>query len=350
MRQINIFSLGILLFCVGCSNNDHSDVTVYNVEPINNLPITEIKTHNIDFGDTVIINPESIWVEDTLLIMFTSDKQNFLRVYSLVNNELIAKYGFIGRGPGEFLYPQIFKNAPGEYLITDRLRYEIIDINRLIVDKEYKPESYSVDEGLKAIDFFATNGSREDLIYCSGSCDDQLCFQNLKNNKIKPFNCFPDIKGVNISNFIAHTNVFKSSMTKRGDSLFIAYYYYPIIDIVSLKTKKVSRIQHPVDYRYNSVKIIDDINAVVNDPFLCNMSSYTTGTYIYTLYYGDEMKNVENMSCLPQILKYNYDGELVSRFKIDCIATKFCVSDDDKNIYLLSYDEEFNPSIVKAEI
>src|SRR5574344_972758 len=337
MRQINIFSLGILLFCVGCSNNDHFDVTVYNVEPINTLPITELKTHNIDFGDTVIINPESIWVEDTLLIMFTSDKQNFVRVYSLVNNELIAKYGFIGRGPGE-------------YLITDRLRYEIIDINRLIVDKEYKPESYSVDEGLKAIDFFATNGSREDLIYCSGSCDDQLCFQNLKNNKIKPFNCFPDIKGVNISNFIAHTNVFKSSMTKRGDSLFIAYYYYPIIDIVSLKTKKVSRIQHPVDYRYNSVKIIDDINAVVNDPFLCNMSSYTTGTYIYTLYYGDEMKNVENMSCLPQILKYNYDGELVSRFKIDCIATKFCVSDDDKNIYLLSYDEEFNPSIVKAEI
>lgn len=350
MRKINLFLLGILVFCTGCSNNDHSDVTVYNVEPINNLPITELQTHNLDFVDTVIINPESIWVEDTLLIMFTSDKQNFFRVYSLLNNELIANYGFIGRGPGEFLYPQVFKNAPGEYLITDRLRYEIIDINRLIVDKEYKPESYSVDEGLKAIDFFATNESREDVIYCSGSCDNQLCFQNLKSNKIKPFNCFPDIKGVKISNFIAHTNVFKSSMTKSGDSLFIAYYYYPIIDIVSLKTKKVSRIQHPVDYRYNSVKIIDDINAVVNDPFLCNISSYTTVNYIYTLYYGDEMKNVENMSCMPQILKYNYDGELVSRFKIDCIATKFCVSDDDKNIYLLSYDEEFNPVIVKAWI
>lgn len=350
MRLIHWFSLLLVLLSIGCFNNGNPKVTVKSLGPINESPVSEVKTHNFPFEDSIIINPENIWVEDSLLVMFTSDKQNFLRIYSLLSHKLIATYGFIGRGRDEFLYPQVFKNSPREYVITDRLRFCIINIDRLIGEDGYKPDFHNVDEGLNAIDYFATTENYDEIIFSSGSSDDQLCFMNLKDYSTQSFNCFPKIKGVDVSNFISHTNVFKASMTKMGDSLFFAYYYYPIIDIVSLDTRKVSRIQHPVDYGFNHVRVIDNINAVIDDPFLCNISSYSTKNYFYTLYYGDEVKNVENMDCLPQILKYNLDGDLISRFGLDCIATKFCVSDDDKNIYLLSYDDDFNPAILKVEI
>lgn len=116
MRLIHWFSLLLVLLSIGCFNNGNPKVTVKSLGPINEIPVSEVKTHNFPFEDSIIINPENIWVEDSLLVMFTSDKQNFLRIYSLLSHKLIATYGFIGRGRDEFLYPQVFKNSPQNML------------------------------------------------------------------------------------------------------------------------------------------------------------------------------------------------------------------------------------------
>ena len=67
------------------------------------FPCSETVSISFNIHDTTVVSHEDIWIEDSLLIVKSQNRNGFLRFYSLNTGEFIKSYGVIGRGPGEVL-------------------------------------------------------------------------------------------------------------------------------------------------------------------------------------------------------------------------------------------------------
>ena len=345
--------LAIIAFCLfsyECSSYADKSLTVKLLNPIPEYPALEINTELLAIKDTIPFAPESIWVEDTLLIIKTQHKTGFLRLYSLSSGELVKSYGAIGRGPGEYLYPKVFMNAKGEYIIADRLKFGIVHIDQMLLQENYKAKMYYVEKGLSAVNFISMLSDNNTVIFNSGSDENQLCFMKLDDMKIEPYNHYPIIQGVKITNFIASTNIFRSSMSRNDDYVYAAYIHYPIIDIISIEDKTVKRSMHPLTPSANRVTMIDPINAVIDNKFIFYLASYVINSGFYTLYFGDSEDNIENLRTMPEILKYDLSGDLLVRYKLNRLVYDFCIDESGENGYFLSIDKDNEPVVLKASL
>lgn len=345
MRKLAFAFFALLLFA--CSQKNDNNTTVVNLRPVDECPAVELATQPFILHDTIPFAPDKIWVDDTLLVVKTQHNNGFLRIYSLGSGQLVGAYGVVGRGPEEYLRPNIFKNAAGEYLISDKLRFSVVKVDDLLADENYQPKIFELQHGLDAANFLAMPDN-DLIIFNNGSKDDQLYFMSTSCGEMIPYNNFPKINGVDVPNFIASSNVFHSSMVRCGDYILAAYNLYPVIDIISIADKSVLRAMHPISAGVNEVKIIDEINAVVDNKYLYNLSSYVAGDALFTLYYGAMEADIEDFAVMPQILKYDLQGNLSGRYKLSHIVADFCVDDAGKTIYLLSFDNDFNPVIMKS--
>ena len=341
----------LCLYVYGCSTKTGDVIDIRLLKPVSEYPVLEISTELLDIKDPIPLAPDNIWVEDTLIITKTRINNGFLRLYSLNSGELVKSYGSIGQGPGEYLYPQVFKNAKGEYIISDRLKFGVVHIDQMLSQENYKAEIYPVEKGLTATNFISMLSDNNQIIFNSGSDENQLCFMRLDDMKIEPYNRYPAVQGVKVNNFIANTNVFRSSMYRHGDFIFAAYTLYPIVDIISVHTKEVKRSMHPLLQSVNMITMIDHLNAVIDNRFMYNLASYATNEGFYTLYYGDSEENIENFNTTPEILKYDdYTGDLLVRYKLNNIVYNFCIDDSGENGYFLSLDKNFNTIFLKSPL
>ena len=178
--------------------------------------------------------------------------------------------------------------------------------------------------------------------------DNQLCFMALDDMKIVPYNHFPTISGIKVNNFIASTNVFRSSMYRYGDYIYAAYTLFPIVDIISIQNKTVKRSIHPISSSVNLVTVIDNLNAVIDHKYLFHLTSCVTREGFYTLYYGDSEENIENFLTTPEIIKYDNTGDLIVRYRLKEIIYNFCIDDKGENGYFLSFDKDYNPVVLKS--
>ncbi len=348
MKTLILSCLAIILF--SCAPKGDENTVVTNLKSIEEYPAVEVSMQQpLVFKDSVIFSPKDIWVEDSLLVVKAQNENGFLRIYSINSGELLGAYGVVGRGPGEYVFPDVFKNTKGEYLISDHLRFSVVDIKQLLEQENYKPQIHDLEQGVEATNFLAMPNDNE-IIFNAGNKDDQLYFMPLSGGEMVPYNNFPHIDGVKVNNFIASSNVFRSSMVRGGDYIYAAYSYYPIIDIISIADKTVRRSMHPVRAGVNDVKIVDDLNAVMDNRYYYNMSSYVTNNAFYTLYYGASEEDMDSLSVMPQLLKYNLNGELVVRYKLDDLVLKFCVDDAGKTAYFLTFDEDYNAVVVRSDL
>ena len=60
------------------------------------------------------------------------------------------------------------------------------------------------------------------------------------------------------------------------------------------------------------------------------------------------MKNIENFLSTPEILKYDDTGDLMVRYRLKEIIYNFCIDDKGENGYFLSFDNDYNPVVLKS--
>lgn len=336
----------LVLLLHGCASEEDRSVHTVSLGSLDDYPCCETVSTPFDIHDTTVVSHEDIWIEDSLLIVKSQNRNGFLRFYSLNTGEFIKSYGIIGRGPDEYLYPQVFKNPNGTFVISDRMKFGVINVEDLLLDSFYKAELHPVKQGLMSVNFFSYFPNRDLVVYNSGNKESMLDFMSLNDMRIEEYAKFPSVSNEKVPPFVANTNVFRSCMASDSNYVYAAYNLYPVIDIISIDEKSVRRSVHPMPSAYNRIIVKDDLNAVVDNRFICNLDIDVVGGNIYTLYFG-KLEDDMDVGTIPQILKYNQSGELVKRYELKNCVYKICIDESEGVAYAISFNEDYESCILK---
>ena len=201
----------LLLLVLSCTSREKPySCKLVELQDLNTFPVIDLTPTSIALTDTTLLNPEKIWISDTLLIIkdAETDENKFLKYYSLNSFHLLKTYGSIGRGPNEYLTPRVYRHSPNKFLIIEKLRYTLFCTDSLFSNPLYTPEKINVRVGLTAADcVYLINDST--IFANSGMSDYQFSIANISSNRyLLNYKNYPSIiKEKKITDFIANSNI-----------------------------------------------------------------------------------------------------------------------------------------------
>lgn len=244
----------LLLLVLSCTSREKPySCKLVELQDLNTFPAIDLTPTSIALTDTTLLNPEKIWISDTLLIIkdAETDENKFLKYYSLNSFHLLKTYGSIGRGPNEYLTPRVYRHSPNKFLIIEKLRYTLFCTDSLFSNPLYTPEKINVRVGLTAADcVYLINDST--IFANSGMSDYQFSIANISSNRyLLNYKNYPSIiKEKKITDFIANSNIYHAFYILKPntmDSVAIIYRHFPIIDIISLNNLESNPL--PISHR-----------------------------------------------------------------------------------------------------
>ncbi|MEO9886062.1 MAG: BF3164 family lipoprotein [Balneola sp.] len=127
--MLKFFSPLLLLFLVNCEKQ----TTFIDAKLLNGEPLKEVSVLS---GGNV-----SLVVVDTFLVI-QKNEEKFISIYSTKNHELLASLGKEGRGPKEFLGPELIK----------QIGYDEVNNSPLVYVYDYKRKNISTINVIEAIE------------------------------------------------------------------------------------------------------------------------------------------------------------------------------------------------------
>lgn len=342
------------LLCCRPSGEEHNTVTIA-LNPLQDYPCLELKGEVLDLSDSLYA-PVNIEVMDSLLVIdddgYRYMEHDFLRFYSLNTGKLIHRFGGIGRGPGEFQLPRFFKDDRRRFLIIEKLKYYLLDVDSMLRVENYRPCKFEVNDWLKAAGFACLR--QDSILIFQAMSEYQLIFMRLNGDSTGFYKNYPDFaKQGGITDFIASTNVYSADFgvrPGRKDLVNVAYHYFPAVDIVALDGLKTTRVHFPVDRTVNQVQVLDELNAEITNKRLYYRTVYNTANYMWLLYCGDpEMLDGESVP-KTEIHRFTWDGVFAGRYDPGWNIRRFCVDESEKNIYALSLNDEYETVILHFKL
>ena len=134
----------LLLLVLSCTSREKPySCKLVELQDLNTFPVIDLTPTSIALTDTTLLNPEKIWISDTLLIIkdAETDENKFLKYYSLNSFHLLKTYGSMGRGPNEYLTPRVYRHSPNKFLIIEKLRYTLFCTDSLFSNPLYPREN-----------------------------------------------------------------------------------------------------------------------------------------------------------------------------------------------------------------
>jgi hypothetical protein len=341
-----LFELSIALFVASCSHNGASSPDeLVEMDAIDSYPSKNVSVSRFNIYDSLFF-PKNIWISDTVLVMQTEGDKEIFRLYSLSTGEKLRSFGNMGRAGNEYISPEMFQNDSENMIVSDRMKFDMVNIPALLNENRYTPVRMELPV-LSAVNFIAKIDD-SNIVFNSGSLDNQLNFVKVNGDEQINYNKSPQIAGVpELTDFVAQTQVFRSVACYNGVVIFMGYAYYPILDIVDPISHTVKRISFPIQDKYNRVTVVDKLNSVMDNRYYCYNDICVTDDYLYLLYFGAEEKDLESLDITPEIHKFDLDGNLKIRYILDMPITKIAVSENNAECYAIGFDANYEDYIVK---
>lgn len=220
------------------------------------------------------------------------------------------------------------------------MKYSVLNLDSLANNKNYCPLKRNVKGGLTAVSYACK--LNDSIIFFNSSSPWQYSFMNIYSDKRENFNNFPVVVShPQLTDFIANTNIYTANYSVRtGDysQLCVAYWYFPVIDIVSLKDRHVLRLIFPFDKHSYKLKMVDPLNAVLEGRHNFYKDIYTTENSIYLLY--------RNYSNKFEFHQFTWDGTLKQRYVVDEYIKTFCVDEVSGKIYAVKRGDNYEPELI----
>lgn len=330
-------------------------LSISKMKALEEYPCQELVADFFPLGDS-LYRPSGIWVMDSLLILKDEGYEylghDFLRIYSLNTGKLVSRFGRIGRGPGEFLLPRFFKCGSRSFLIIEKLKYYLFDVDSLLKHKDYRPLRFEVKDWLKGTNFACLY--RDSVLVLNAMSEEQLTFVYPGGDRVRHYKNYPEWTAVSgITDFIANTKVYAANYNVHPgtkDRVNIAYRYFPAVDIVSLDNLKTLRIMFPINHSVNHIRVMDELNAEITEPCIYYREVFNTERAMWLLYDGVPKAEYGEKVQRSEIHRFSWEGQLVRRYRTDRTIRSFCVDEAGKRIYALSVDEEYEPVIVSYDL
>lgn len=345
----------LLLLVLSCTSREKPySCKLVELQDLNTFPVIDLTPTSIALTDTTLLNPEKIWISDTLLIIkdAETDENKFLKYYSLNSFHLLKAYGGIGRGPNEYLTPRVYRHSPNKFLIIEKLRYTLFCTDSLFSNPLYTPKKTNVRVGLTAADcVYLINDST--IFANSGMSDYQFSIANISSNRyLLNYKNYPSIiKEKKITDFIANSNIYHAFYILKPhtmDSVAIIHRHFPIIDIISLNNLESTRYQFPINKSVNKVTVLDKLNARVEEEVNYYKNYFSTDNYIYLLYCDSKNKDLSISNNNFEIHQFDWQGRFLKRYRLNRYILSFCVDEKSDRIYAISFqnNKNFSPEIL----
>lgn len=289
--------------------------------------------------DVELLVPGKIFIHDDKLIVFEQLPTDMFKVFSLYSLKYLYSFGNRGGGPEEFI--SISNNniisVDGEYI-------EIYDMGKIKYLKLSDSTACKIKETPIAISYLNSPVNRLKKLN-----DDNYYFDNIfEESQQEEFTCLNigSRTQTYFSNYPKWEKNIKSPHDKYitylkstcynsfNDKIAVFYFNFPVMKILDEKGKFIKEI-------YFENEECFPIYEYGNDNIIYFSEPLATNDFIYVLWIGktkssvgDDMENFK-----PEILVFNWNGDVLDRYRLDKPIITFTVSESLGKIYCTSFLE-----------
>ena len=318
------------------------------------------------------LDPTAIYLmNDVLFLHSRGTDNNLFSIIDTSNFKEIVRFGVQGRGPMEIgLCGFISKINPDSILILDVTDYEVylysiknIIKGNLLPSKVFRTKKNSNDyvkcNSLNMI------GIKNDEIIGTGIFSEgrYALFDSMglvKDYYVK----YPEFKGsaADENPFIC-AMAYQAFLCKQPKGRLLAGLDYGIMDIIEYYPDKGIQLKYRNEYIKNEMRAEGNFNVDgVSYPSVSHSRKSVVGfdlrhfqgtnKFIYCLYSSLSFEEIGFHAKLKfkDLLTFNWKGKPQYHYTIDREVYGFSVSDDNKTVYFLSYDDNDEPTIIKAKL
>lgn len=349
-----IVALGLLLF-YSCSNSEKSDKIVYLTEE-DLPPVQPIEFEKIDLPEDECMDSYYYVYHDSVLVtMHRTPDPYWLTIMNLNSKEVLSNYIIKGNGPEKmiFCYNSLRDNR---LIVSDprQVRMKIFNLDSIMqLNKTYNPQMYYQDNSeYKDVDVLTDTSfifyNRWYFDNCSKEANMDIP-ELIVTGKDAKFTYNPPAEAT-IDGYISNTYIFTNLDRQRT---FIAYACKPQFTILnsSLDTIKIVCGPEPVEIvdngkleRYFSGEFVNEYIGL----------SFSTKNYIFAI--NSRIHNVSRKDLKearknnPELFKFDWDGNVVARYKIGECYNLSGFSETTNTLYVTKFDEDGELCLYKAQL
>lgn len=289
--------------------------------------------------------PKGMVIVDSIMIFYDVDGQFLFKMVNLKTQQIMGKFGLIGRGPGEFPKYALIEKVPA----SDRQlgiyspptsNYSMVNLDSILKNNHYRSEKifgrfdvhHNAISILDSTRFIGTGLFKKR--YMISSADGGIM------QKVGEYPYIENFEGIS-QNDLGMAMQGKLKVKPDGKKFVMAYYNSPTMEIYKILPNTISK----ESYFYRSPpKFTPESTATSMSVSFSDENiegyrdAYVTDDYIYLLYSGRTMREYGREAYQGDIIHvYNWDGEKVGTYSLARDAHFIAVDAEDRFLYALSY-------------
>jgi len=328
----------VILLLASCSIDDK-----YKTIKISEFPeVISAKGEVFEYNNPPHLIANAVYIIDSLIVLKNAmDESDFFFLFDKNNGNLIGSFGKRGRGPNEFLYPQVYdqykKYDDSTYIWIHDLHQKkmaLVNLNKSILRNDNavletitEPDATSPVEMLKL-----PNGN---LIGRSMSSEGRFFYHDIRSDSTKWVEFFPEVENPPYKHMMV--NLYQgSTRIKPDNSKFVsALTYFKRIDVFSADEVPTHMFSYVFDDSPENPEFPSEMGQSIPGTLMnYYFDLHLTENYIYAINLNitNEELNKEKDTGYSELHVFSWDGEAVACYKLNHLIFSFSI--DEKNGYL----------------
>ena len=328
----------ILPFCVLCGTltccthsvaEDWNAVIKYRLD---DFSISKPICLDVNIPDTLYHAKKLYVFGDTCLIVLNNETADyFLEVYDMKNNRLVTRQIRKGNGPNEMLLCQA-RMSGDKFFVKDFAKgnYVIIDICELLREKE----SYKLPD----VVHYRDNNNILDLYPVSEESSIKLNSYYFHSPNDKLYNNEPRFfyeRDIDTRRLIYASNVSQGHIVVNTDKKVVVFCSLndDVMEFYDIQLNPLTKISGPIPL---------DVRYAYDGKYVCFKNAYYgylgmagNSEFLYAIFHGTEIGAARN----SYILKYNWEGALLSIYETEKYLTTISTSPKNDVVYVSGYKD-----------
>jgi hypothetical protein len=307
MKSGLLIILSCLFLGVGCNGNKRPLSFQFERE-------IELKADSIHIAE--IFSLKEWKIAGDMLLIRSGQNHPVFYTYSLPDLKFAESFGFIGRGPDEYLYPHIARGNRDEIYIYD-------NGNRKIQTLQISKDGYVTENEGQL--------SGNELFNQFGHIDGELFYGKVENPRYLNLNVYRiNSDGMQtLSSFEVAT----SGDGRSGDYDFVVTNNERVLITADWHNKQVAF--YHVDRNNEIQKLKTYAEGVLDTQMIHYTHIGSSGNFIYALYQGFSEEDVSAMTA-SSVEIFDTDGNGVVKVLLDRVITEIVADNTGRNFYAMS--------------